>query len=180
MHPTSRIAALLLVAGAVLAGCASTKDTAPPAGVAASDDADSNLGGAPTPTVTGQPQPSGNGGRTTTPGTARPSPSGPVVVYFRVKQKPECPKGTSKYPIPAVDLVVEWQVTGAEQVTLSVDGPGVYNTYGAKGSETFAWSCGGQPGTTVSHTYLLRAEAGGVEAKKTLTASAKVNEIPQV
>jgi len=190
MHKTTRTAVLLLVAGAVAlsgAGCGRGKGAQSPAASGASDRADSNLGGAPTVTPTGQPGSgsganSGSGGQNTNAtGSARPSATGPVIVYFRVKQKPECPKGTNVAPIPAVDLVVEWQVTGVDKVTLSVDGPGIYNTYGAQGTETFSWSCGGQPGTTVSHTYLLRAVTpSGAEAKKTITASAKVNEIPNV
>jgi hypothetical protein len=173
------------VGALALSGCGRAKGAATQTGAGASDQADANLGGAPTATPTDQPgSGSGNGGQNTRNGgsaSARPSASGPVIVYFRIKQKPECPKGTNVAPIPAVNLVVEWQVTGVDKVTLSVDGPGVYNTYSAQGTETFYWSCGGQPGTTVSHTYLLRAvTAGGVEAKKTLSASAKVNEIPNV
>ena len=194
MHKTTRTAALLLVAAAVAlsgAACGRGKGTNSAAGAGASEHADANLGGAPTATPTDQPGSgsggdSGSGGQNNTRNTnasasARPSASGPVIVYFRIKQRPECPKGTNVAPIPAVDLVVEWQVTGADQVTLSVDGPGVYKSYGPQGTETFYWSCGGKPGTTVSHTYLLRAVTpSGAEAKKTLTASAKVNEIPNV
>ncbi len=66
-------------------------------------------------------------------------------------------------------------------MTLAVDGPGIYNAYGAKGSETFSFGCGdGKPGEFVSHTYLLVAEQNGVQSKKTLTASAKVYDIGQV
>jgi hypothetical protein len=72
-------------------------------------------------------------------------------------------------------------VSGADKVTLAVDGPGIYNSYGPKGSETFSFGCGGRnPGETVSHTYTLVAEKDGEQAKKTLTASAKVYEIGQV
>jgi hypothetical protein len=103
-----------------------------------------------------------------------------VIVYFRVKQKPQCPQGTNQNPIPGIPLIVEWQVTGAAGVTLSVDGPGVYKSYGPQGTETFTFGCGGPVGSTVSHTYILNAERNGAHASKTLTASAKVNEIPNV
>src|SRR5262245_5277759 len=59
----------------------------------------------------GQPSPSASSSPRTS------ASAGPTVVYFRVKQKPECPKGTNKYPVAAVPLVIEWQVKGTDQVT---------------------------------------------------------------
>jgi hypothetical protein len=189
---TTRV--VLLVAASVLAlagaGCAKHNDAK-----SGGDNGDSGfIGGAPTATAspgagsgantgtgtgtgttnTGQNTGTGNGGQS-------PAAKGPVISYFRIKQKPQCPQGTNVDPIPGVDLIVEWSVSGADKVTLAVDGPGIYNTYGPKGSETFSFGCGdGKPGELVSHTYTLVAEQNGVQAKKTLTASAKVYEIGQV
>jgi hypothetical protein len=116
------------------------------------------------------------GGHNTTT-TQPPAPTGPSVVYFKVKQKPQCPQGTNVFQTPAVPLVVEWKVRDAHQVVLSVDGPGAYKTYdGTTGSETFTFSCGGAPNSIETHTYTIKAG----HASKTLSVSAKVYEIAQV
>jgi hypothetical protein len=126
----------------------------------------------------------GNSGQSNPKGTTttKPAgPNGPGITYFRIKQAPSCPAGTNKAPIAGRDLTVEWSVAGAESVTLSVDGPGVFNSYGAQGVETFAFGCDGKPGDTAKHTYLLIAkDANGKTTQKTLTATAKVNEISTV
>jgi hypothetical protein len=188
--PFVRGATLLAVAGVVTlaaAGCRTTTGgTADPGAQPSSGPSDSGFLGAPDASPSASAN--GTGG---TGGSGRPSPSasssprtsasaGPTVVYFRVKQKPECPKGTNQYPVAAVPLVIEWQVKGADQVTLAVDGPGKYNTYGAQASETFTFGCGGTPGRTETHTYTITAEHSGLKTTKSLTASAVVNEIPNV
>jgi hypothetical protein len=180
-------AVLLVAAGAIALAGAGCSPHAKGTGGAAGDNGDSaSIGGAPTGSPTAPPT-ADNGARSTATtntgsgATSSAPPKGPVISYFRVKQKPQCPQGTNVNPIPGVDLVVEWSVAGADSVTLAVDGPGVYNTYGPKGSETFSFGCGdGTPGQTVSHTYTLVAEKDGRQAKKTLTASAKVYAIGQV
>jgi hypothetical protein len=106
---------------------------------------------------------------------------GPRIVSFRITQKPQCPQGTSEYPVEGVPVILEWKVTGAEEVTISVDGPGVYSTYPKVGSETFTFSCGGAAdGETVKHTYLLKTVGGGSTRSKQLTATATAHEITQV
>jgi hypothetical protein len=113
------------------------------------------------------------------PTTTKPA-SGPKIVHFRIAQQPRCPQGTSEYPVEAVPVILEWKVTGAKEVTLSVDGPGVYDTYETTGSATLAFPCGGEPGETVTHTYLLKTVGGGPVRSKTLTASAEVYEVASV
>jgi len=117
---------------------------------------------------------SGNGGGASSTGT------GSKIVYFRVKQRPACPQGTNLNPIPGRPLVIEWKVTGAHQVELAVDGPGLYNTYGTSGTETFTFSCGGSPGTVEQHMYMLTTVGGGARRTKTITATATVKEISDV
>ncbi|BCB86105.1 hypothetical protein Psuf_034180 [Phytohabitans suffuscus] len=118
---------------------------------------------------------------TTTTTTRPPQDSGPRIHWFRITQKPQCPQGTSEYPVEGVPVVLEWKVTGVEQVTISVDGPGVYGTYPAEGSETFTFSCGGAAdGETVKHTYLLKTVGGEPVRSKQLTATATAHEITQV
>lgn len=107
--------------------------------------------------------------------------TGPTVVSFAVTGKPSCPAGTNLAPIEGNPVTLSWKVTGEPVVTLSVDGPGAYQTYnGQQGTETLAFPCGGQPGSYQKHTYTLTVERDGVKRSKTLTVQAKINEIPVV
>jgi len=134
-------------------------------------------GGGPTPTpartpATDRPAPD-------TPAPPRdqdPGPAGPVIEQFRVAQQPTCPGGTTQFPIEGQPVVLEWQVTGAAQVTLSVDGPGAYGSYPATGGETVSFGCAGSEGDRQQHTYLLTATADGVTVTGTLVVSAEVHE----
>ncbi|MCW6003056.1 hypothetical protein K1W54_00435 [Micromonospora sp. CPCC 205371] len=180
--------ALVILAGAVvvtssvgaLAGCSTLGDKGSAQGAGST----AGLGSAPaTPTPT-TAAPQTPAARTTTapattPATTRP-PTGPKIVYFRVTQQPRCPQGTSEYPVEGVPVILEWKVTGAKQVTLSVDGPGVYDTYETAGSATLSFPCGGEPGETVTHTYLLKTVGGGPVRSKRVTASAEVYEAASV
>jgi hypothetical protein len=167
---------LALAANVATAACSAKE----PADVPASPDAVGGLGSAPP----GKPAPTSprNPGAAPTKPTAQtnksPTPSGPQIVYFRIKQAAKCPEGTTVQQTPAVPLIIEWKVTGVPKVTLSVDGPGIYNTYDAEGTETFTFSCGAAPGTLEKHTYLLKTV--GADVSKSLAATAKVNEIAPV
>ncbi|MEJ3743382.1 hypothetical protein WEI85_08855 [Actinomycetes bacterium KLBMP 9797] len=108
------------------------------------------------------------------------SPRGPRIVSFTISQQPRCPQGTSEFPVEGTPVTLSWKVTGADQVTLSVDGPGVYDTYGIEGSATINFPCAGEPGETVTHTYLLKTVGGGAVKSKQLTASAEVYEVASV
>ncbi|WP_173057248.1 hypothetical protein [Phytohabitans houttuyneae] len=157
------------------------------AGSTPSPSADAGLGtpdATPSPTATATRETPRNTEttRTTTTATTRPpQDSGPRIVYFRIKQRPQCPQGTSEYPVEGTPVIVEWKVTGAHEVTISLDGPGVYGTYPTEGSETFAFSCGGaDPGETVKHTYLLKTVGGGSTRSKQISATAEAYEVTQV
>ncbi|MFC0526137.1 hypothetical protein [Phytohabitans kaempferiae] len=135
----------------------------------------------PSPTATRETPRHTQTTKTTT--TTRPpaEDSGPRIAWFRVKQKPQCPQGTTEYPVEGVPVIVEWKVTGADNVTISVDGPGVYGTFPAEGSQEFAFSCGGAaPGETVRHTYLLKTVGGGPVKSKQISATAEAHEISEV
>jgi hypothetical protein len=97
---------------------------------------------------------------------------GASIVYFRFRQWPSC---TQSEPTPAI---VEWKVTGAEAVELSVDNPGVvgsYGTYqGSTGEETLHISCAGAAGTSQEHIYTIYTGGTGGRKSATLTASVKV------
>jgi hypothetical protein len=67
-------------------------------------------------------------------------------------------------------------VTGTDEVSLSIDGPGVYATYPAEDSDTFTFACGGDEGDIEEHTYLLTAAAGGDTVTEELVVTAVVHE----
>jgi hypothetical protein len=188
--------AMLVLAGAVVfassigavAGCLSLSSGGERgggygAGSTPSPSADAGLG---TPEATPSPAktsatPRNTKTTKTTTTTRPPEEEGPRIAWFRITQRPQCPQGTTEYPVEGVPVVLEWKVTGADQVTISVDGPGVYGTYPTEGSETFTFSCGGAAdGETVKHTYLLKTVGGGSTRSKQLTATATAHEISQV
>ncbi|MEQ4300755.1 hypothetical protein ABNF97_05060 [Plantactinospora sp. B6F1] len=203
MHRYLTRAALVALGGAVAVvatGCVTIERGGSAPASSAPVAGDAGLGSAPSdetaaaPAPTGSPagqggQPGGgqsgntgggDHGGTSGNGTTQQKPSGPTIVFYRIKQKPQCAQGTSVNPIPGVPVILEWKVTGTDQVTLSVDGPGIYDTYPAVGTATINFACGGSPGEYVKHTYQLRTVGGGEVRSKTLTASALVHEIPQV
>lgn len=103
--------------------------------------------------------------------------TGPWIEYFRVAHKPSCRGGTNVNPIEGVPVTLEWKVTGADAASISIDGPGLYGTYEPEKSDTFPFSCGGEPNSTQKHTYLLTTVGGGEVQTKEITVSARVNEI---
>jgi hypothetical protein len=111
--------------------------------------------------------------------SGQPDPPGPVIESFEVVQEPQCPGGTTNFPVDEQPVVLAWIVTGADddQVTLSIDGPGVYNTYPADGGDTITFPCEGEAGDLQEHTYLLTAVGDGVMATETITVTAEVQEV---
>lgn len=177
-----------LVVAAIAAVAASTLVTK----LAGKDDGIVNAGatGQPTPTATlpgAATTPAGSGAAPQSPEPARTTatkttaaPAGPRIVYFRVKTAPTCPGGTDLNPIEGTPVVLEWEVVGAQSTELAVDGPGKYNDYKLKDSETLNFGCSGPANTDAKHTYTLTTIGGGPAATQTLTVTAKINEIAQV
>lgn len=113
--------------------------------------------------------------------TTRAADTGPSIVYFRVRQSPTCPGGTTANPIAGTPVVVEWKATNVDTVALSVDGPGVYGDgYAPTGAETLNFPCSGKEGDTQRHTYLLTVTNGGGKQTKKLVVSATVHEVTPV
>ncbi|AVT40135.1 hypothetical protein C6W10_30965 [Plantactinospora sp. BB1] len=207
MHRYLTRAAVVALGGAIAVattGCGTPGNRGPtPATSAPAADGSAGLGSAPPAGSTAQPGPTGSpAGQAGQPGGGNPGagnpgggssgggnpggtkekkPAGPTIVYYRIKQKPQCDQGTNVNRVPGLPVILEWKVTGADRVTISVDGPGVYDSYPAVGTATINFPCGdGQPGGYVQHTYQLRTVGGGEVRSKTVTASALVHEIPQV
>ncbi|KUL41826.1 hypothetical protein [Actinoplanes awajinensis] len=106
------------------------------------------------------------------------APTGPSISYFRVASKPSCPSGTDQVKYEGDPVVLEWKVSHAESTTISVDGPGIYDTYGTKDSVSLNFPCGdAEPGSYATHTYLLTATGPDGTTTKKLTVRAKANEI---
>lgn len=113
----------------------------------------------------------------TEPPKASPSksqPSGPQIVYFRVKTKPTCSSGGPGFPATNIGVTLEWKVTGADHVTVSIDGPGEFGTYDTTFTHEFPFGCAPQ-GDTATHTYLLKTVGGGPVRDKTITVQARTN-----
>jgi hypothetical protein len=200
MHRYLIRAALVALGGAIVvtsAGCGTTRPDRAPSATSTPTGGTAGLGSAAPDGTAGRPGPSGSpagqggqpdGGNTgggsdgggDSGGTTDKKAGGPTIVHYRIKQKPQCDQGTNVNRVPGLPVVLEWRVTGADRVTISVDGPGVYDTYPATGTATINFPCGGDPGQQVTHTYLLRTVGGGEVRTRTLTASALVNEIPSV
>ncbi len=112
--------------------------------------------------------------------------SGVHVVTFQVKQKPACPIiPTSDAPFSkaGTDIVLEWNVTGATKVALSLDSPNFFKTYHTGSIDdyptkhtvdlTFQCDPTVQPNTT--HTYTLDTIGGGATVERTITVTVQTS-----
>jgi hypothetical protein len=66
----------------------------------------------------------------------------------------------------ATTITLSWTTRNATSTTISIDGPGVYNTYPANGSASVPFACDGK-----SHTYLLTAKGPKGTATSTRVVS---------
>jgi hypothetical protein len=83
-----------------------------------------------------------------------------------------CPTSTS-----SVSVTLSWATTNTNQVVLSVDGPGAFQTYNSSsGSETLTPACP-PAGSNAQHTYTITAKGpNGPDATKTINYS--LNTVP--
>ena len=141
-------AAAILVLGAGLASCGSDKK--------ADDEETSSITGRleTTTTTSGSDtttkQSGSNGGGTTSGGSSSggggsSSGSTPTIGSFTTPENVDCHNGNLQ------QVSVSWTTTNATKVTISIDGPGVYDTYPANGSTSLPFNC------SSSHTWLLTA-----------------------
>jgi hypothetical protein len=92
-----------------------------------------------------------------------------------VTTQPRCAQGTNNFMTPGQAGAVSWKATGVTNVTISVDGPGIYGTYGLTGTQEFAFGCSGAEGSTETHTYTFNTIPAGIT--RTITMSATVHVI---
>ncbi len=108
-----------------------------------------NAGKASNPGNTGY---TGGGSGTPAGGTA------PKILEFTTPDDINCHNGNFQ------QFTARWRTEGATKVTISIDGPGEYDTYGPNGEADLPFSC------STPHTFLLTAyAANGQTATKLVT-----------
>lgn len=163
----------IVVAGAAIAvavvfsGCSSGDDSAAKtttttvagAGVAASS---TTIAAGNTNTANDN---SGGNGQSSS-GTA-PSGPAPTIATFVTPENIDCHNGNQQ------NFSASWTTTNAVKTTISIDGPGVYKTYGANGSDSLPFNC------SSSHSFLLTAYGqDGRTATKTITLQPRNVQAP--
>ena len=115
---------------------------------------------APTPRVTPKPTPK----PTPTPNT------NPTIVSFTVPKTEDCTGGS------AGTIHISWKVANATGVTLSIDGPGIFDSYpGTSGATDLPFGCSHQQ---LTHTYTVTTTGGsGPAARITRTVTATKPQI---
>jgi len=82
----------------------------------------------------------------------------PVINSFSTPENIDCHNGNLQ------NFTASWTTTNAVKVTISIDGPGVYNTYGPNGDTSLPFNC------SSSHTFLLTAfNSAGATVTKSIT-----------
>jgi hypothetical protein len=107
----------------------------------------------------------GNGNAAPTPAPApkptpapKPAAPAPVITSFHTPDNIDCHNGNSQ------DFTASWTTTNATKVTISIDGPGIYKSYPANGSDSLPFTC------TSAHSYKLTAFGqDGKTVTKTIT-----------
>jgi hypothetical protein len=97
------------------------------------------------------------GGGSPTP-TNPPAAAAPVINSFETPENIDCHNGNFQ------EFTATWSTTNAVNVTISIDGPGVYDTYGPNGEASLPFNC------SSSHTFLLTAHGSdGQTATRSVT-----------
>lgn len=113
---------------------------------------------------TGNSSGGGNtGGGTTTPGTA------PKVTGFTTPENIDCHNGNSQM------FTMKWTTENTSKVTISIDGPGIYDTYGSNDEVSLPFNC------SSSHTFLLTAYGtDGSTITKQITLEPRNVQVPDM
>ncbi len=141
------------------------------------DDDDSGTNAAATSTSgptastppTSLPPTTASGGTTATTSAATTAASNAPVInsYTSSTTSIACPVANVSTTVPPATVTLSWTTQNATGVDLSVDGPGVYGSYGPSGSTTLDVPCNG-----ATHTYLLTANgSNGQTATKTISVA---------
>jgi len=89
---------------------------------------------------------------------SHPSAPAPVINSFHTPDDIDCHNGDFQ------TFSASWSAANAEKVTISIDGPGIYKTYPATGSDSLPFNC------SSAHTFLLTAYGhNGQKATRSIT-----------
>ena len=102
--------------------------------------------------------------------TAAPTPNtNPQIVTWDVPTLEDCTNSTKGM------IHVKWSVKNATGVTISIDGPGIYDSYGKSGEIDLPYGC---DHVVLKHTYTLRTTGGtGPAAVSTKTVKTRAPSI---
>jgi len=90
-----------------------------------------------------------------------PTTAGATITKFSAGSSTvSCPDSATQ------QVTLTWATSGATSVTVSIDGPGIYDTYAATGSVQVPFACG-----DAKHTYLLTALGGPSPVQKTIVVT---------
>jgi hypothetical protein len=124
-------------------------------------------GQAPTGNGGGGGSTSGGGSGGGAPAPQAPSAPAPVITSFSTPESIDCHNGNSQ------TFTASWSTTNATKVTISIDGPGVYKTYGPTGSDSLPFNC------STPHTFLLTAYGhDGSTVSKSITLQPRNVQVP--
>ena len=91
----------------------------------------------------------------------------PVINSFSTPENIDCHNGNLQ------NFTASWTTSNAVKVTISIDGPGVYNTYGPNGDASLPFNC------SSSHTFLLTAfNSAGATATRSVTLQPRNVQTP--
>lgn len=92
-------------------------------------------------------------------GSGASSTSQPTITSFTTPDDIDCHNGNLQ------EFTLTWATERASKVTISIDGPGIYDTYGPSGSASLPFNC------STPHSFLLTAYAadGTTTATKSVT-----------
>jgi hypothetical protein len=168
------VVGLLIVAAFAFTGCGSA---ATPAGASGSAAAGQSLPVASPPSIAAATTEVTAAPATVVPATAPPTAApvktaapeptrntNPAIVSFDTPKQEDCTNGTSN------SIHVSWSVKRATGVTISIDGPGIYDSYdGLTGAVDLPFGC---DHTVLKHTYTLTT-VGGTGPAATLTKTVR-------
>jgi hypothetical protein len=100
----------------------------------------------------------------------QPPATGPQITSLTAS--PNFVVCTSSTP---ASTTIAWSTSNANQTTLSIDGPGIYGTYGPSGSVNSSPGCPPDD-QSVTHSYTVTAKGPGGQTQKTI--SVKFQEQP--
>lgn len=166
LRRTAAFAAVVALGAAGLAACSDDKADKVDAGTTSttsttttdsSADGGSNAGGG-SGNSGGNSSGGSNGGNSGGGSGGGSSSTAPAFTNVSTPDSIDCHNGDFQ------EFTASWTTTNATRVTVSIDGPGVYNEYPANGEASLPFNC------SSSHTFLFTAYNGdGATATKSIT-----------